>query len=265
MKAISLVFEYDFKKQKKSGRMWGEKGYRSKDFIFEYSAASFATFAHHNKSFNHEIMTDDKDLLWKNMSKYDVDFSCASLIDAKDRILDWKNHRYCFYPAMMHLDMYKEEEDYLLKLDNDLECKKPIDELVNKDQFLLWKHERNVSKGRQYWGESVASQRAFGTSNFETYNIGVLGFPKGEKKEIIDEMIQAGLKMSEMDISDVVRFPDSPGDTASMWSCSEQTGYCYILHTRGENIVTVEDYIDHHCYGIESKSRCIDNSKFLLK
>ena len=37
MLAISLVFEYDFNKQLDSGRTWGKVGYKSKDFIFEWS------------------------------------------------------------------------------------------------------------------------------------------------------------------------------------------------------------------------------------
>jgi ribosome biogenesis GTPase A len=203
--------------------------------------------------------------LHKNISKYDVDWSNFTILEGRDQIDEWKNHRYCFYPAMMHLEMYKDCESQLLKLDNDLECKKSISDLLGSKEFLLWKHERNVSKGRQYWGESIASLRAFGTSDFETYNIGVLGFPEGPKSEVINKMIDAGLKMSEMDVSDVVRFPDKPGETAKMWSCSEQTGYCYVLHQLDKKILTVEDYIDHHCYGFESKVTCIDNSKFLLK
>ena len=33
MKAISLVFGYDFDKQVTSGRTWGKTGYKSKEFI----------------------------------------------------------------------------------------------------------------------------------------------------------------------------------------------------------------------------------------
>ena len=67
MKVISLVFDYDLDKQVESGRTWGKQGYKSKDFIFEYSAASFATFADKNPGFHHEIMTDDIDLLNKKL------------------------------------------------------------------------------------------------------------------------------------------------------------------------------------------------------
>ena len=48
MKFISLVFDYDFGKQKSSGRIWAEKAYKSNDFVFEYTAASIATFCHKN-------------------------------------------------------------------------------------------------------------------------------------------------------------------------------------------------------------------------
>ena len=63
MKFISLVFDYDFGKQKKSGRIWADRAYRSKDFIFEYTAASIVTFCHHNPDKKYIIDTDDVDLL----------------------------------------------------------------------------------------------------------------------------------------------------------------------------------------------------------
>ena len=46
MKIVSLVFNYDLEKQRDSGRLWGKQGYRNKDYIFEYSAASISTFLH---------------------------------------------------------------------------------------------------------------------------------------------------------------------------------------------------------------------------
>ncbi len=265
MKAISLVFEYDFEKQLRSGRTWGKTGYKSKDFIFEYSAASFATFAHHNLGFDHEVLTDDKLLLEEKISKYSVDWSGLKIIDGKDQISEWKNHRYCFYPAMMHLDLYKHTTEQLIKLDNDLECLKPLTGLENIKDILMWKKERNVSTGREYWGEREAARKTFGTDDFSLYNMGVMGFPVGEKSELISNLVQAGLKMSEANISNVVHFPERPDLKVEMWSCSEQTGYCYILHTNNLKVRTVEDYINHHCYGFDSKKDCINAAKQLLK
>ncbi|MAH42690.1 hypothetical protein CL614_03105 [archaeon] len=265
MKAISLVFEYDFDKQVTSGRTWGKTGYKTKDFIFEYSAASFATFAHHNPGFCHEVLTDDKQLLELKMSKYDVDWSGMSIIEKREMILGWKKHRYCFYPAMMHLKMYEDEKDQLIKLDNDLECLKPLGDLLDSKDILFWKHERNVNKGREYWGEREASRRAFGTDDYMLYNMGVTGFPMGDKKDLISEMIDAGLRMSEVDISHVVHFPERPDLKVSIWSCSEQTGYCYVIHKRNMSVKTVENYIHHHCYGFDSKKECIKAASHLLK
>ena len=265
MKEISLLFEYDFEKPLRSGRTWGKDGYKSKDFIFEYSAASFATFAHHNPGLNHEILTDDPSLLEEKISKYNVDWSGLSIIDGKDQILEWKKHRYCFYPAMMHLDMYKNIESQLIKLDNDLECLRQINGLLGSKDILMWKKERNVSSGREYWGERTAARKTFGTDNFSLYNMGVMGFPEGEKITLIDELVAAGLKMSEADISDVVHFPERPDLKVEMWSCSEQTGYCYVLHKNSLTVSTVEDYINHHCYGFDSKKDGIDAAKHLLK
>tara|TARA_A100000164_G_scaffold381309_1_gene432295 strand:+ start:226 stop:1026 length:801 start_codon:yes stop_codon:yes gene_type:complete len=265
MKAISLVFEYDFNKQVTSGRTWGKTGYKTKDFIFEYSAASFATFAHHNPGLDHEVMTDDKNLLEEKISKYNVDWSGLKIIDASSKIQEWKKHRYCFYPAMMHLKEYEDVSDQLIKLDNDLECLKPLQGLEENTDILFWKHERNVNKGREYWGEREASRRAFGTDDYQLYNMGVTGFPRGDKKDMIREMVSAGLKMSEVDISNVVHFPERPDLKVKIWSCSEQTGYCYTVHKRNCSVTTVEDYIHHHCYGFDSKKQCVDSAKHLLK
>jgi len=266
MKAISLVFEYDFNRQLESGRTWGKEGYRSRDFIFEYSAASFITFADKNKNFNHEIFTDNPELLWKNLNRYDVDLSNIKVIDGSDKIREWKNHRYCFYPAMMHLDMYKDEKDQLIKLDNDLVCLENIEFLYDSSEYLLWQVERDlVSKGREYWGEREASRQAFGTDVFPLWNIGVLGFPKGDKKDLIEEMINAGIKCSEVDISSVCRFPEAPGLTSKIWSCAEQTGYSFVIHDRGLKVRTTKDIIDHHCHGFDSKKECILSASHLLK
>jgi hypothetical protein len=265
VKAISLVFEYDFDKQHKSGRTWGRLGYKSKDFIFEYSAASFATFDHKNPNFNHEVMTDDPGLLREKIEKYDLGWSGLKIIDAGKKIEEWKRHRYCFYPAMMHLKEYEDEQAQLLKLDNDLECLVPLDGLEGSPDILMWKHERNVNSGREYWGERAAARIAFGTDNFQLYNMGVMGFPKGDKKKLINELVDAGIKMSESDISSIVKFPENPGHKVSIWSCSEQTGYCYILHKNNLKVKTVEDQINHHCYGFDSKKDCINAATHLLK
>ena len=265
MKAISLVFEYDFNKQNESGRTWGNVGYKSKEFIFEYSAACFATFANLNSGFDHEVMTDDPVMLKEKIDKYDVDWSGLKIIDASKKIEEWKKHRYCFYPAMMHLKEYEGVQEQLLKLDNDLECLVPLNVLEGNNDILMWKHERNVNSGREYWGERTAARLAFGTDNFELYNMGVMGFPEGDKQALISELVEAGIKMSEADISSVVHFPEKPGHKVKIWSCSEQTGYCYILHKNGLNITTVEDQIHHHCYGFDSKKDCINAAKKLLK
>jgi len=265
MLAISLVFEYDFKKQLDSGRTWGEKGYKSKDFIFEYSAASFATFAHLNPGMKHEISTDDPALLNEKIKKYNVDWSGLKIIDIKDKIKKWKEHRYCFYPAMMHLAEYKYHKEQILKLDNDLECLKKIDCLKGEEDVLMWRKERNVNKGREYWGEREAARKAFGTDNFPLYNMGVLGLPEGDKKDLVEELITEALKMSEVDISSVVKFPELPNHKTEIWSCSEQTGYCYVLHKRGKKVKTVENIIDHHCYGFDSKKDCIKAAEKLIR
>jgi hypothetical protein len=267
MKAISLVFEYDFEKQINSGRTWGKIGYNTKDFIFEYSAASFATFSHHNNNndFIHEITTDDEDLLRKKLSKYDVSWNHVIIKEEKQKIESWKNHKYCLYPAMMWLDEYKNEKSQLVRLDNDLECKKPLNDLFDSKEILIWKKERKVYEGKEKWGERLACRKAFGTEDFDEYNIGVLGFPSGDKENLISEITNAGLLLIEQDISEVVSFNERPDLKVKMLSWSDQTACSWILHKNQLKMKIVEDYINHHCYGFDSKKDCIKAAEFLLK
>ena len=179
MKFISLVFDYDFGKQKKSGRIWADRAYRSKDFIFEYTAASIATFCHHNPDKKYIIDTDDVDLLTLKIKQYSVDTSCIEIRDSSELISEWCKDDYCFWPLLRHLDYHaSRSEESIVKLDNDLTCLKSVDGLDNFEGVLAWKFERKVSDGRDYWGEKYACAKAIGTDQFLEYNTGVLGISK---------------------------------------------------------------------------------------
>ena len=52
MKVITLTFAYDISKLFEIGRFWAKDVYIDKDFISDYSAASYATFLHTNPDYN---------------------------------------------------------------------------------------------------------------------------------------------------------------------------------------------------------------------
>ena len=72
MRIVSLVFSYDFDRMKSSGRVWSHTGYRGKDYIQTYSAASISTFLHHNPEKEYIVNTDDIEGLMTRIEKYDV-------------------------------------------------------------------------------------------------------------------------------------------------------------------------------------------------
>lgn len=265
MKIVSLVFNYDLEKQRQSGRLWGKQGYRSKEYIFEYSSASIATFLHHNPDREYIVNTDDVACLEENMSKYNVSTANLKLVDTRERLEEWKKHKYCFNPAMMHFKEHLTHPgEHIIKLDNDLTCLKPIDEIENFEGALIWQTEFPISDGREYWGERKVAREVVGTENFNSYNIGVFGLsPK--YVPLVDEMIDIAYKMLDVDISEIVYFKEDPAFKAKMWSCSEQTAYSYVLDARGVPVRQMDDFFNHHCYGFTAKDQCIKDAEYLLK
>ena len=265
MKFISLVFDYDFDKQKKSGRIWAEKAYRSKNFIFEYTAASIATFCHHNPERQYIIDTDNVDLLSSKIDQYAVDTSNIEVRDSSELIEEWCKDDYCFWPLLRHLDYHaSQSEENLVKLDNDLTCLKSIDDLDDFQGALAWKFERKVSDGRDYWGEKYACINALGTDEFLEYNTGILGISK-ENLHLTKEMIEACQKLIEVDVSSVIRFPEAPGVTVKTYSTSDQTATNWIFHKNNLNVSETYEYFHHHCYSPLAKNDCINWAEFLKK
>jgi hypothetical protein len=264
MKIISLVFDYDLKKVADSGRVWGHQAYKNKDFIFEYSAASYATFAHHNPQLEYHIDTDDPDFLWKKLSQYNVSTSNIDIIDSREEIEEWKKHKYCFWPLAMHRKKYLSHGESIIKLDNDLTCLKPIDDLLDFDGCLSWKYERNVNEGKERWGEMYVCREALGTDNFPEYNLGVLGISK-DHLHVITECVEYAEKLVNVDASSVIEYNEAPGKKFEMWIVSEQTAMNYAIWKNGLDVQETDDYFVHHCYGFDVKKDVIKSAQFLLK
>jgi len=262
---FSLVFDYNIKSLETSGRHWAKKAYVDKNFIFEYTAASVATFLHYNPNLEYQILTDDKDFLYSKMKKYSVSLENLNLIQDKDLIVSWMNkHEYGFWPLVEVVQHYINKDCGFLKLDNDLTCKKPIDDLLQHDGAFMWKFERNCNNGRDYWGEKYAAQTALGKTDFSIWNAGTLGCTK-KWIECLRDIPEVCNKLANVDISSVSMFPEAPGLKAKTWNASEQTAVCYTLDKHKIPIKDTQDWFDHHCYGHDAKKDCIRSANHLLK
>jgi hypothetical protein len=262
-KIYSLVFDYQISKMQNSGRHWAPEAYKNKDYIFSYSAASIATFLDKNPHLPYTIYTDDVDLLVQKLEAYTPSTANLSVVDHTSKIREWTQHPYCFWPLVEVAMMHHNGVEDALKLDNDLTCLKPIDELLKHRGAIVWKYERKVSDGRDYWGERKAAKFALGTEDFPIYNMGLFGLTKEYQAHAADVASYCDA-LCKVDISDVHRYPEKPGEKASMWSCSEQTAVNYFFHVNKVPVKEGHEFFEHHCYQ-HGKAAVLDRASYLLK
>ena len=271
-KIYSLVFDYNIAKMQASGRHWADEAYKSKDYIFTYSAASIATFLEKNSHLLYTVYTDDPDLLAQKVDAYSVPTHNLDIVDTTPKIQEWTSHPYCFWPLIQVADMHYRGEEHALKLDNDLTCLKPIDDLLEHmdvGNVIAWKFERFCDKGRDYWGESYAAREALGTDHFAIFNTGVLGVPKHLQEHAHLQIPDFCEKLIAVDISPVHRFPDKPGVTAKVFNTSDQVAVNYFFwknHHRGTaaGITEAHPWFMHHCYE-KTKEGVLRGAEYLLK
>lgn len=262
-KIYSLVFDYQLTKMIASGRHWAPDAYKNKEYIFSYSAASIATFLDKNPHLPYTVYTDDVNLMAEKLDAYKTPTASVSIVDHAAKIQEWTRHPYCFWPLVEVAMMNHNGEEDALKLDNDLTCLKPIDELLEHRGAIVWKYERKVSEGRDYWGERKAAQVALGTTDFKIYNMGLFGLSKEHQANAADVATYCDA-LSKVDISDVHRYPEAPGKKASMWSCSEQTAVNYFFHVNGVPIKEGHEFFEHHCYE-HGKQKTLEKAEYLLR
>lgn len=256
MKFIALTFDYSIKKLEELGRSWSRNVYKEKEHIFEYSAASYASFVYYNPEKKLVLLTDDIELLRKNLLKYNINLKNVEFIDWSKELEIYKKDKYAFRPAIELVKYFKNSDDYIIKLDNDLICKGPIDFAHLTNEVLVWKKEGWVSNGNPLWGEILVAQKVLNDTNFWRYNIGVLGIPPMFWK-YHNEYIDICNKMIDIDISSVTDV------NSKIWHCCEQTAYNWILHKYKFDILETYDLFDHY---FENKKDCINYStKFLKK
>jgi hypothetical protein len=259
----SLCFDYNLNTVTDSGRHWAKDVYKNQDYIFSYTAASIATVIHHNPKRPYRIYTDDCDLILDKIKKYNVSLDFLEIIDLKKEIREWQKHPYSFWPLVQIVQMNNDGKNNSLKLDNDLTCLKPIDDLVQHKGGIVWKFERKCSGGREYWGERKAARQALGTEDFSIYNTGVLGI-SAEFHQQATEIIDFCEKLIDVDITDVSHFPDAPGKKARTWNASEQTAVNYFFHKNKIPILESYSWFKHHCYE-KTKQAVLDEAAYLLR
>lgn len=259
-KIFSLVFDYNIIKMQQTGRPWANVAYKNKDFIFEYSAASIATFLHHNPHLQYDVMTDDVNLLDEKLSLYKVDKRNLYIQDANDLIKEWTSHWYCFWPLIQVFNHQINLGNNVLKLDNDLTCLGPIDDLLKHEGAIVWKYERVCSQGKDRWGEKLAAKVALGTDNFKIWNTGTWGLTK-KFHELAKEIPKLCEMLISVDISSVSAFPESPGVFSKTYNTSDQVSNCYFLHKHEIPILESARWFEHHCYGHDAKKNCIQMAR----
>ena len=251
MKVIALTYNYDLPKLIDIGRKWAPDVYGNKDFIFEYSAASYATFLDKHRDQTIHLYTDDVELLKTKMEQYDVPQNII-YVDFSEDINRLKSSRYSFDMLTHFIYSAKSKDEFTVKIDNDLVFTGTLPE-AGPNSVFVWKYERLVKEGDPRMGEIKAVQETIKDLDLPIYNLGVLGlpidFPELELRQVCEDMVN-------VDISDVSDLG------AKIWHCCEQTANNWIFQTKGYNIVETFNIVKHL---YDNKKACIEQAKYLLK
>ena len=254
MKVIALTYDYDLTKLSEIGRTWAGDVYKNKEFIFDYSAASYATFIDKNPTKILDLYTDDTSLMREKMNQYNIDQSRINYVDYTQPLSLHKNMKYSFDVLADFIHDCRSSSEFTLKIDNDLVFHSEIPEPeCNCSDVYVWKYERLVYQGDPLMGEIKVAEKTLGNTNFKIYNLGIFGLPveyrATEARGLVNEM-------TSVDISDVTDL-----DT-KIWHCCEQTANNWIFHKYGFNVVEMYKYVNHL---YDNKGGCIEAAKHLKK
>lgn len=254
MKVIALVFNYNLNKLSEIGRKWAFDVYKNEDFIFEYSAACYATFVDKNPITKLDIFTDNVELLQNKITKYNINYDNIIYCDYNNRLKKYVDLDYSFRIAFDYIKENHSPTEYTVKIDNDMIFLDSIPDMPNNDnRVLVWKKEHYVDTGNPLWGEKKACQVAIGSTDFYVYNMGLMGLPIdfqiNEAETVMNDLIG-------VDISDVT-------DVGSkIYHCCEQTAWNWIFHKYNYELIETHQYVKHH---FNKKINCITDAKYLLK
>lgn len=253
MKFIALTYDYNLGKLSEIGRKWAFDVYKNKDFIFKYSAASYATFLDKNPNKLLHIYTDDINLMFEKMSEYNINQEKIKYIDYSENLKKYSNHlKYSFEILHDFIDYAKSDTDYTVKLDNDLIFH---DEIPNIDLngILVWKYERRVKDGDIRWGEIKICENTINETDFPIYNIGIFGFPVFFERNDVDELLHRMINVNISDVTDV---------GSNIYHCSEQTANNFIFYKYNYKITESYEFVTHH---FDKKENCIKDAEYLKK
>lgn len=255
MKIITLTFAYDISKLFEIGRFWAKDVYINKDFIFEYSAASYATFLEKNKDLSLNIYTDDIFLLKEKLNKYNVSLNNVVFHDYTEKLKSYEGKlKYSFDILHDFILDCRSETEYTVKIDCDLTFYDKLPEIKDlKKDVLVWKYERMLFDGDPRMGEIKSSLFSVGNFNYKIHNVGVLGIPTNFP---VNELESVYRKMADVDISDVSDL------NVKSWHCAEQTSKNWIFDKYNYNTIETFTQVNHH---FSKKSDCINEAKYLLK
>jgi hypothetical protein len=251
MKYIALTYDYDLSKLSDIGRKWSFDVYKDKNFIFDYSSASYATFIDKNPNSILHLYTDDVQLMKEKMSHYNINQENIVYIDYSENLKKYINNlNYSFDVLNDFINYAKSNTEFTVKIDNDLIFKNELKN-INYDSILVWKYERVVSQGDIRWGEIKICQQVLNNINFKIYNLGLFGFPPNFENEEVKDVMN---KLTSVDISDVTDV------NSKIYHCCEQTANNWVFHKKNYNIIETFDIVDHL---FDNKGECINRAKHL--
>lgn len=255
MKVITLTFAYDMSKLFEIGRLWAKDVYINKDFIFEYSAASYATFLDKNPELSLHLYTDDVTLIKEKLNKYNININKIIFYDFSEKLKTYEGKlKYSFDILHDFIMDAKSETEYTIKIDCDLSFRGPIPNVDNNsNDVMTWKYERMLFQGDPRMGEIKSSVSSVGEINYKIYNVGILGLPTSFPINELDDVYR---KMADVDIIDVSDLK------VHSWHCAEQTSKNWIFHKYNYNIIESHYFVNHH---FSSKKECINDAQYLLK
>jgi hypothetical protein len=251
MKYIALTYDYDLSKLSDIGRKWSFDVYKDKNFIFDYSSTSYATFIDKNPNSILHLYTDDVQLMKEKMSHYNINQENIVYIDYSENLKKYINNlNYSFDVLNDFINYAKSNTEFTVKIDNDLIFKNELKN-INYDSILVWKYERVVSQGDIRWGEIKICQQVLNNINFKIYNLGLFGFPPNFENEEVKDIMN---KLTSVDISDVTDV------NSKIYHCCEQTANNWVFHKKNYNIIETFDIVDHL---FDNKGECINRAKHL--
>lgn len=255
MKIIALNYSYDLKKLSEIGRFWANDVYVNKEFISDYSAASYATFIDKNPKLKLDLYTDDIELMKNKLNNYNINQENIIYHDYTENLKKYDgNLRYSFDVLNDFIHFARSKEEFTIKIDNDLIFTGEIPEVSDiHNSILVWQYERQVLNGDPRMGEVKVSNSVIGNIDYPIYNLGLFGLPPSYPEVYFMDIYEKMVSVDIYDVSDL---------KVHTWHCAEQTANNWVFHKQNYNVIQTSNIVKHH---YSDKKQCITDAKYLLK